>query len=257
VEKPVNILIADDEPPARDELAYLVGQAWPTAQIHQARTGAEAIAACQSVAIDVAFLDINMPAGTGLEVAARLAELAADGLKRSPYVVFATAYSEHAVEAFHLAALDYLVKPYDERRLQKTLSRVLERLAKGGPPLALQTVIDDHMAGKIWGETESDDNVLLHCQDIAFVEADRKRVYAVMADGTRARVKLTLKELEGGLGTDFLRIHKGYLLNLKYLSRAERWPSGGYSLRLNDKARSELQVSRRYAATFKCSAGLH
>ena len=246
----MKILIADDEPPARDELAFLLGQAWPTAELHQARTGAEAIAVCQKIDIEVAFLDINMPAGTGLEVAARLGEL---GL--TPYIVFATAYSEYAVEAFNLAALDYLVKPYDERRLQKTLERVRGRLEKGAPP-ALKSLVEEHMAGKIWGETERDESVLLQCQDIAYVEADRKRVFAVTADGTRARLRLTLKELDGALGREFLRIHKGYLLNLKFLSHVERWPSGGYSLRLKDQARSELQVSRRFAATFRETAGL-
>ena len=237
----MKILIADDEPPARDELAYLVGQAWPDAQIHKAHNGAEAIRLAQEVEPDLAFLDINMPNGTGLEVAAALANT-----PRRPQIVFATAYSEHAVEAFNLAALDYLVKPYDERRLRKTLERVAERIEASSV-----TGAHDAIAGKIWGETEKEESVLVEAGDIAYVEAERKKVYANLADGRRIRFKPTLKELEEVLGGQFLRIHKGYLVNLRFIGQVQRWYSGGYSLKLNDKPRSELQVSRRFASLFK------
>lgn len=179
-----------------------------------------------------------MPNGTGLEVAAALASL-----PRQPQIVFATAYSEHAVEAFNLAATDYLVKPYDERRLRKTLERVAERTAQAGA--------DEAIAGKIWGETEKEESILVEATNIAYVEAERKKVYANLADGHRIRLKPTLKELEEVLGGQFLRIHKGYLVNLRFIGQVQRWYSGGYSLKLIDKPRSELQVSRRFASLFK------
>lgn len=236
----MRILIADDEPPARDELAYMVGQAWPDAEIHLAHSGAEAIRLAGEVHLDLAFLDINMPNGTGLEVASALATSS-----HRPEIVFATAYSEHAVEAFNLAALDYLVKPYDERRLRKTLDRVAERIQTA------RSNADDAMAGKIWGETDKEESVLVEVSDIAYVEADRKKVFANTADGRRIRLKPTLKELSEMLGSEFLRIHKGYLVNLRFVGQVQRWYSGGYSLKLIDKPRSELQVSRRFASLFK------
>lgn len=236
----MRILIADDEPPARDELAYMIGQAWPTAEIHLAHSGAEAIRLAQEVQLDLAFLDINMPNGTGLEVASALATSG-----HRPEIVFATAYSEHAVEAFNLAALDYLVKPYDERRLRKTLDRVAQRIETN------RSATDDALAGKIWGETDKEEIVLVEVGDIAYVEADRKKVFACTADGRRIRLKPTLKELSDLLGSEFLRIHKGYLVNLRFIGQVQRWYSGGYSLKLIDKPKSELQVSRRFASLFK------
>lgn len=248
----MKILIVDDEMPARDELQYLLEPLCPEATYLTACNGSEAIAIATEQKVDVVFLDINMPGQSGLEVASYLMSL-----NKVPYVIFATAYSEYAVEAFDLAAVDYLVKPYDERRLDKTVVRVRAHMERAE---ASATQIAQYLASqkfeKTWGETEDSDKVLLDFDEIAYIEAERKRVFAIRADGLRLKLKRPLKELEESLGAGFLRIHKSYLVNLNFIGQAQRWISGGYSLQLRDQAKSELQVSRRYAAKFKKQTGM-
>lgn len=245
-------LIVDDEQPARDELCYMLESVCPEATLFSARNGSEAMALAREHKVDVVFLDINMPGQSGLEVAAYLSSL-----NKVPYVVFATAYSEHAVEAFSLAAVDYLVKPYDERRLDKTVQRIRARRESSKSAFSpVSDYLTSQLYGKIWGEADSGEKVLVEHDEIAYIEADRKKVFALRTDGARFRLKPTLKELESSLGSGFLRVHKGYLVNLQYISEAQRWYSGGYSLKLKDQAASELQVSRRFAPRFKEVTGL-
>jgi len=108
----LHILIADDETPARSELRYILEMLAPEATFYEAANGGEALSLIEREPIEVAFLDINMPDVDGLTVAAIIMDS-----PEPPLVVFATAYDEHALQAFELAALDYVVKPFDERRL--------------------------------------------------------------------------------------------------------------------------------------------
>ena len=248
----MRIMIVDDEPPARDELRFLIEPHWPEAEYFTAASGAEAIDLAKKSPLDVVFLDINMPGGNGLEVASFL-----NSQDLPPQIVFATAYSQHAVEAFELSAIDYLVKPYDERRLAKTVVRINERVEQPGKQKdSIEEYLSGQLAQTIWSESDSGEKVLLNYQEIAYVEADRKKIYAVRQDGLRTRLKPTLKELEASLGEGFLRIHKGYLVNLSFIGSVQRWYSGGYSLKLSDAKESELQVSRRFASSFKEKTGL-
>ena len=114
----MHVLIVDDELPARSELRYALETLAPEATISEATGGAEALGLVERKPVDVVFLDINMPGLDGLEVAATIM----DG-PEPPLVVFATAYDEHALHAFELHALDYVVKPFDERRLARTVKR--------------------------------------------------------------------------------------------------------------------------------------
>src|SRR5687768_15564723 len=118
----IRVLIADDEPPARDKLQRWLGEQADLEVVARAEDGLQAAAAIDQARPDVAFLDIQMPGLNGLEVAAQLEQATA------PLIVFVTAYDEHAVKAFDLNAVDYLLKPYDKERLLKSLTRVRERL---------------------------------------------------------------------------------------------------------------------------------
>ena len=244
----MRILIADDERCAREELRYQLQLLCRDCSIFEAADGQEAIEQARAQKPEVVFLDIQMGGTNGLEVAAYLASL-----DPAPCIVFATAYSEYAVAAFELAAVDYLVKPYHERRLAATLERIRHRQGDGQPVARL---LKEQKFDKIWGEDPRGDRVLLNYDQIAFVEAQDKRVFAVSREGLRVKLKPTLRELEALLEARFLRVHKGYLVNLKYLARAQRWSSGGFSLQLCDGPRSQIQVSRRYAARFKEVTGL-
>ena len=111
----MNILIADDEKPAREELSFLLQGLLPEASLTTAKDGDDALSLLRESDFDVVFLDIEMPGKDGLQVATKILERPSP-----PRIVFATAYSEHAVEAFRLSALDYLVKPVRQDRLEQT-----------------------------------------------------------------------------------------------------------------------------------------
>ncbi|MFK7803957.1 MAG: LytR/AlgR family response regulator transcription factor [Anaerolineae bacterium] len=258
----MRILITDDEKPARKELAYILGQLVPDAELFEAKNGREAVEFLTKNAADVAFLDINMPGMDGLTAGAMIIEM-----ERPPLLVFATAYSDHAVQAFEMAALDYVVKPFDERRLGKTIERIRETLAKqdklGHQQEAVRAVLEQ-MVGlpsasdnkskpieKLWGERESGNRLLVGFADILYIEAEQKKVFIATADGEKLQVRQTLKELEERLPENqFVRVHKGYLVNLNHMAEVVPWFSGGYMIKVGDGS-TEIPMSRRYAAKLK------
>nr|BFF18269.1 hypothetical protein GCM10025730_17900 [Promicromonospora thailandica] len=122
-------LIVDDEAPARAELRYLLEELGGVQVVGEAANGEEALLLLRSLPYDLVLLDIRMPGGSGLEVAAALREL-----PNPPKVIFTTAYPDHAVEAFDLAAADYLVKPFDTERLGRALERALEHTGSDDAP---------------------------------------------------------------------------------------------------------------------------
>ena len=119
-------LIADDEPLLRDELAQMLGRAWPALTVvAQARNGREAVELFEALQPDVCFLDVHMPGLSGVE--------AARFIGRRAHLIFVTAYDQYAVQAFQQGALDYLVKPVEPERLADTVARLQDRLQSIGP----------------------------------------------------------------------------------------------------------------------------
>lgn len=251
----MHILITDDETPARGELRFILEDLVPGATFAEATNGAEALARVEAEPIDVVFLDINMPGMDGLTAAATIADLL-----DPPLIVFATAYDEHALRAFELAALDYVVKPFDERRLAATMNRVGQALDERATLAQRQSAIRRYLqqaapAGgltKLWGQRENESRVLADYGDVLWIEAEAKKVYMQTVAGEKLLVRHTLKDLEARLGPhNFARVHKGYLVNLDHVAEVEPWFSGGYVVRLADVARTEIPMSRRYAAHLK------
>ena len=258
----MKILITDDENPARKELAYILGQLAPEAELVEAKNGREAIEFLAENSADVAFLDINMPGMDGLTAGSQIIEMA-----NPPLIVFATAYSDHAIEAFEMAALDYAVKPFDERRLAKTVERIRETLAQQDQidrqQQAVRAVLEQMMGKseaekpaanieKLWGEREGGNRLLVDFADILYLEAEQKKVFMVTEGGAeKLQVRQTLKELEERLPADqFVRVHKGFLINLNHIAEVVPWFSGGYLVKLGDGS-IEIPMSRRYAAKLK------
>lgn len=255
----MNILIADDEKPARGELLYMLKQLESAATCFEARTGHEALQRVSETPIDVAFLDINMPGGNGLTIAAALLDRA-----EPPLVVFATAYDAHAVRAFELAALDYLVKPFTEVRLAQTMLRIRQALAQREAREERQTAMRHYVQRalpppgftKLWGERENKTAVLVDYQEILWIAAEEKKVYLQTAAGEQLTLRYTLRELEERLAQHHIvRIHKAYLVNLDHVAEVVPWFSGAYQLRMTDAARTELPLSRQYAREFKRITG--
>jgi DNA-binding LytR/AlgR family response regulator len=255
----IHILIADDETPARGELRYVLENLIPDATFFEATNGAEALDHVEREPIDVLFLDINMPGLDGLEVAAMII----DG-PEPPLIVFATAHNEHALEAFRVAALDYVVKPFDERRLAQTVERVRHALDERATLEERQTAMRDYLLRtvpnggltKLWGERENENRVLVDYADILWIVAEAKKVYAQTVTGDKLLVRHTLKELEARLSLhNFARVHKGYLVNLDHVAEVAPWFSGTYVIRIADETRTEIPMSRRYAAQLKKLTG--
>lgn len=229
----ISTLIVDDERYAREELTYLL-EKFPDVQVlGAAESGEAAILKALQIQPDVVFLDVEMPKMNGLEVAKTLIEL-----KKVPLIIFATAYPQFAAEAFRVNAVDYLLKPYDERQLKQTIERIEKKL------YPTSTVDNTEKLGKLAIETGSDIDYILP-EDILYIYRDDK-VSKIITQTNEYEVRTTLKELESRLVPfSFFRIHKGFLVNLKYVSRLTPWFNGAYQLEL-EGIDEKLSVSRNY-----------
>ena len=244
-------LIADDEPALRAELERLLAGAWPELVVAASvGDGAAALEAVDRLQPDVAFLDIRMPPPSGLDVAKRIGADTA--------VVFATAYDDHAVEAFERAAVDYLLKPVMAPRLQETVDRLQRWLAGGRrtgiDPTTLESLIRrlaDAPAWLSWLRVGQGDRVeLVAVDDVCFFRADRKYTAAVTREAEHL-VRTPLAELAARLDPErFWRIHRGCIVNAAEIAAARRDLRGRYRLALKDRP-EVLRVSAAYGHLFR------
>jgi DNA-binding LytR/AlgR family response regulator len=227
----LRVLVADDEAPAREELAWLLGAHPSVGTVRTASSGAEVLRALEDLDVDALFLDIRMPGLDGLDVARVLARF-----KAPPKVVFVTAYDEHAVEAFDLRAVDYLLKPVRAERLAEAVRRVGDALGAGTDPMV--TGDDETIAVELGGVTR-----FVQRSDVRFVEAqgDYARLHTA-AESHLVRVPLTTLEQQWAVA-GFVRIHRSHLVSLRHIEEM-RVDSGHWTVRVGDDV---LQVSRRHA----------
>ncbi len=243
-------LIVDDEAPAREELRYLL-QSFPGVQVVGEATNAdEAGLLLDSLEYDVVLLDIRMPGGTGLDLAARLSSR--DG---RPAIIFTTAYPDHAVEAFDLSAADYLVKPFDEERLGRALRRALGDVSADDdepPPSGHDqpTVVELRIPIQQAGRT-----VLVEPEAIYYATASRGYSYLKLVDD-RVLTTYTLADLERRLTTGFFRCHRSYLVNLNHVRELVSNYQGSLALVMDDSERSRVEVSRRQAPALRRALGV-
>jgi len=228
----LRVLVVDDEPPARGELAYMIGQLEPVGSVVAVGSGVEALRALESTTFDAVFLDIAMPGLSGLDLARVLARF-----ERPPAVVFVTAHDAHAVEAFELDAVDYLLKPVRPVRVQEAVRRVLAHDAPVTPAPA-----DPTIPVELGGVTR-----FVRRSDVHFVEAHGDYV-RLHTDGAAHLVRLSLGNLERDWAdAGFLRIHRSYLVSTRHITE----------LRQHDQRcivvidGRELEVSRRRARELK------
>ncbi len=263
-------LIVDDEAPAREELRYLLQEIGPVAHdqpvqvVGEATNGEEALVLLRSLEYDLVLLDIRMPGLTGLEVARELADL-----PHRPQVIFTTAYPDHAVDAFDLAAADYLVKPFDAARLRRAVERALaagrERAADDGTEPsgsangALGAPVNREgarVAELVRIPVQHDGRTILVARD-AIVYAAASRGYSALklAEET-VLVSFSLNELERRLQGHFFRVHRSYLVNLRHVRELVPDFRGGLALVMNDRQRSRVEVSRRHARALRERLGI-
>lgn len=246
-------LIADDEPHLaqylRDQLAAL----WPELQIvHIARNGVEAAARIAELRPDLAFLDIQMPGLSGLEVAQGI-----EGLTR---VVFVTAYDAYALEAFEHAALDYVLKPLKSERLARTVERVKAALQQGPaePDGALAATLQRLLAGQPPAPARlryvrASQGELMHQIDLAevlYFQADEKYT-VVQTAAAEYLIRTAIVELLPQLDPErFCQIHRATIINLDHLAGTRRDEASRLFVRIRQHGR-ELPVSRAYVHLFK------
>jgi len=243
-------IIADDEPVLRDHLKTMLRQLWPELEIcAEADHGDAALEAILREEPDVAFLDIHMPGISGMEVAAQIGG--------SCRVVFITAYDQYAVQAFEYHAVDYLLKPLTETRLQETIAR-LKRLA----PLQTEdlTAVLRQLSTSLpsitkqplqWVRAQQGEGVqLIHVDDIAYFKAEDKYTIVRLRQ-SESIIRTSLKRLEHTLDHhQFWRIHRNAIVNVRWIDKIERHFGGKLTLRLKQTS-DELVVSRAYAHLFQ------
>jgi DNA-binding LytR/AlgR family response regulator len=231
----LDVLVVDDEVPVLDELAFLLGRDPRIASVVTAASGADALRVLQERTVDAVFLDVAMPGLSGLDVAGLLARF-----RRRPPVVFVTAHDDHAVEAFNVEAVDYVLKPVDAGRLSEAVRRVVAGIA-GAQADGAVAVDDLTIPVELAGVTR-----FVVRSDIRFVEAQGD--YARLHTDTEShlvRVPLsTLEERWAAAG--FLRIHRSLLVNSRHV-REVRSEAGRASVVVDGPAGPvELQVARRH-----------
>lgn len=231
-------LLVDDEVPARSELRYLLGEAGGVEVVGEAGSASEALQLIKAIPYDVVFLDVNMPGLSGIELAEAMTSLA-----HPPAIVFVTAHSEHAVQAFEVAAVDYLVKPVEIKRLRTAI----ERLVPATESASRVDRIPVEKGGR---------KLLLQVPDIVHVMAKDDYSY-IYTDGERYLSTLSLADLEQRLEPQgFFRVHRRYLVNLGHVREVAPMYGGTMELTLKDTACTRIPVSRRRAPALKRALGL-
>jgi len=259
-------LIAEDEPLLAETLAAELKAVWPELEIvARAGDGLSAVEKALALLPDVLFLDIRMPGLTGLDVAQRVVDRwPAD--RAHPQIVFVTAYDQYAVDAFDYAAADYLLKPVERARLERTVERLEQHLAPAAidssPPPNLQHLLGEirRAMGQGGGARSGGLRViraavgnsvrLIPVEEVYYFQATDKYVSVITADG-EALLRTSLKELSDDLDPErFWQIHRGTIVNIAEVRAAVRDRLGHLSVQL--KSRTELlPVSRAYADRFK------
>lgn len=238
----MRVLIVDDEKLARDRLRELLNEIGGHVVAGEAANGNEAVEKTVELNPDVLLMDIRMPGMDGLEAAMHLM-----GMESPPSVIFTTAYDQHALDAFEVNAVDYLLKPIRKDRLAKALVKAgklslqqLQELNQAQEQPAPRTHISVHLRGNIR---------LVPVPDIVYFLADSKYV-TVRTSKEEHLIEDSLVNLEREFGSNFLRIHRNALVATNYIQGIEKDPSGTWHVNLKG-IEKKLAVSRRHAVTVR------
>ncbi len=233
----MRLLIVDDERPARDKLRRMLAQHPDVELVGEARDAVEALDLIARLAPEALLLDIQMPEVSGLELAASLPAPA-------PLVVFITAYDQYAIPAFDANAIDYLLKPYDQERLQRALQRLRERLALRPAPAAAAVALAGQPLRQLL-VSERGATRVVPVDEIDWLESADN--YVVLHTGTgKPLLRQTLAGLVERLGERFVRCHRRAAVRLDRIASVHPLDKGDAELLLRDGAR--VPCSRQYRA---------
>jgi len=227
------------------ELEYILNKIKYISDIKKASSGFEALELCQMENFDVVFLDIRLGDSNGVRVAQRLMEN-----ERPPKIVFVTAFDEYAVKAFELEAVDYVLKPFSEERIKKTLYRLKNILNQ-----------DDHIKYNVTNDNikainklavELDGKItLLDLEEIVFIEADGRN--SIIRTSTQEyNTNISLKDLETRLkSATFFRPHRSFIINLQKINEVIRWFNGTYIIKMQGYDKVQIPVTKKNTDAFK------
>jgi two-component system, LytTR family, response regulator len=243
-------VLVDDEQLARDELGYLLGQVGGVEVIGQAGNGLEAITTIDRLQPDVVFLDVQMPGLTGFEVARRLVD---SGV--ASHIIFVTAYDQHAIEAFEVNAVDYLLKPVEPGRLEVAVDRARRRVASNRPAEGAVGSAELEKIVQLVAERQSrrerlaikvgERFLLVQSEDIIYASLADDGISVVTSHHAGTSSYRTLDELHERLDpTVFWRVHRSHLVNINKIKEIVPWFSRNYILRMKDEKSTEIPVSR-------------
>ena len=260
----LRVAIVDDEPLALGLLKSKLQKTGRVDIVAECKNGREAIDAALTLSPDVMFMDIQMPGIDGLNVVKRLQD------DEMPLIVFTTAFERYAIDAFDLYAVDYIVKPIDQERIERAINRAVERMTsselqsnKSGIIGAIGEIRryngrQDEVPTTIWSNDanqrkivikERDEIVLLEQSDIAWLDAAGDYV-CLHANGETYIKRSTLKELLGQLDSVmFKRVHRSTIVNLQYVEKVIPHTKGEFFLILQQD--QKIKVSRNYRETIK------
>ena len=199
---PLNALVVDDEQPVLDELVFLLGRDERIATVRAARSGAEALRTIEDGDIDLVFLDVAMPGLSGLDIARVLSRF-----RTPPRIVFVTAHDQHAVEAFEMNAVDYLLKPIREERLRESVRRACADTESAAP------ASDDSIAVELGGVTR-----FVARSTVSYVEAQGDYVRLHTVEGSSHLIRIPIGTLaDDWAEAGFTRIHRSHVVNLGHV----------------------------------------
>lgn len=247
----VPAVIADDEPLLRAQLRARLARLWPDLEVvHEMENGRDILQVLDDHNPQVVFLDIHMPGVSGLEAARAVAGRA--------HVVFVTAYDEHAVEAFERGAIDYVLKPFNEERLQVTVERLRERVS-AKPEASLDALVEQ-LAGRLgarpndhlrWIKASVGANVrLIPVEEVLFFQSDEKYTRVVTREAEsliRKPIKELLEELDPA---KFWQVHRATIVNVDHIAAVKRGLKDQAEIALRDHPET-LVVSRAFTHLFK------
>jgi len=243
---PLSALIVDDEQLARDELAYLLKGTGDVDVVAQGKNGLDAINLIKEHNPDLLFLDVQMPGLDGFGVIKKLL----DKKVTIPKVVFATAFDQYAVKAFEVNAVDYLLKPFDKKRVAQAVQRAREQMSPANSSQErLETLVK-----MLEAQRPQKSKILVRAAGRLLLVEQKDVCFASIEDGVISVVSTTLEgqsncrtleELLDGLDSDmFWRAHRSYVVNINRIKEVVPWFKSSYQLRMDDKKQTEIPVSR-------------
>lgn len=244
----MRILIVDDEPLARDELAYLLGQCEGVSAIAQADSIEEALGTMLEEPVDLIFLDIHLTNESGLSLAGKI-----NKLKKPPLIIFATAYDDYAVKAFELNATDYVLKPFELERIQQAVKKAYGQYQKG--PIKELEPPKQNDAGFQVLPIQMDERIyMLQIPEIIAIGVENGETTIYTKNMTYI-IHEPLSALEKKVGGHtFLRVHRAFLINLKEIKEIQPWFNHTFQLTMSNGLK--IPVSRSYMKDFKGKVGI-